>query len=72
MSDPFAGNHLDVIVPMTEAQVIESLKQQLEAMRENAHALAMQALQSERYQQDPDYRDAVDNVLAHTMPVRRK
>jgi hypothetical protein len=30
-SDPFAGNHLDVIVPMTDEQVIASLKRQLVA-----------------------------------------
>lgn len=35
--------------------------------RHAAHALAMLALQSERYGNDPDYRDATDNVLAWTM-----
>ncbi len=30
---------------------------------EPGYILAMMGLQSERYREDPDYRDAVDNVL---------
>jgi len=37
-------------------------------LREAAHALAMLALQSERYREDPDYRDAVDDLLASISP----
>lgn len=38
----------------------------IQAIQRTSHALAMLALQSERYRTDPDYRDAVDNVLAWT------
>lgn len=33
-------------------------------LAERGHSLAMLALQSERYARDPDYREAVDNMLA--------
>jgi hypothetical protein len=36
-------------------------------LREAAYRLAMLVLQSERYQQDPDARQAVDDVLALTL-----
>jgi hypothetical protein len=35
-----------------------------ESQRSSAHTLAMLALQSERYENDPDYRDAVNHVLS--------
>ena len=38
-----------------------------EEFKDAAHTLAMLCLQSSRYQDDPDYRQAVDNVLVHTM-----
>lgn len=36
-----------------------------------AYRLAMLVLQSERYQQDPDAREAVDDVLVLTLPAKR-
>lgn len=41
-------------------------------LKRAAHVLAMLALQSNRYRDDPEYRDAVDNVLAHTLPPRKE
>lgn len=39
-----------------------------ETERDSAYQLAMLALQSDRYRDDPDYRDATDNVLAWASP----
>lgn len=36
---------------------------------ESAHRLAMLALQSERYSNDYEYRDAVDAVLSWSLPA---
>lgn len=43
--------------------VIAALRSYVE-LHDQSHALAMLALQSDRYARDADYRDAVDNVLA--------
>jgi hypothetical protein len=66
----------DVFVPVTSSnEVKETLAavshapaDPLSLMRD-AHALAMLALQSERYQKDADYREATDKVLARTKDV---
>lgn len=39
-----------------------------EKQRDSAYQLAMLALQSDRYREDPDYRDTTDNVLAWANP----
>lgn len=39
-----------------------------EAKRKAAHRLAMLALQSDRYAQDAEYREATDDVLAFSFP----
>lgn len=36
----------------------------VDRLANTSHALAMMGLQSARYKEDPDYRDAVDNALA--------
>lgn len=40
-------------------------------LNDAAYRLAMLVLQSEQYQRDPDVRDAVDDVLALTLPRER-
>lgn len=39
-----------------------------ELRRQQAHVLAMLGLQSDRYVQDAEYRDAVDNILSWSFP----
>jgi hypothetical protein len=44
------------------------LVERLTRERESAHSLAMLSLQSGRYRDDPEYRDAVDDVLLWSKP----
>lgn len=41
-------------------------------LAETARVLAILALQSDRYQKDADFRDAVDDVLLMTRPVAER
>lgn len=44
----------------------DRVAQELSALRERAYVLAVLSLQSARYQEDPEFRDAVGAVLART------
>lgn len=48
-----------------------ALRERFEEAREQSHRLAMLALQSDRYVQDAEYREATDGLLAWSFPVRR-
>lgn len=47
---------------------VEKMADRLARNVPTAHRLAMLALQSDRYAQDAEYRDAVDDVLAFSFP----
>ena len=64
MSDIAA--HLGKKNEAIERLMVENTR--LRSQLKSAVDLAMMALQSNRYQNDPDYRDAVDGVLGITRP----
>jgi hypothetical protein len=76
--DIYAGKQYGELVaksyggPVTAARIVacvnacagmEDPVAEIAQLRDAAHALAMMALQSNRYGDDADYREAVDNIL---------
>lgn len=48
-----------------------ALRERFEEAREQSHRLAMLVLQSDRYVQDAEYREAADAILTWSFPLRR-